>query len=93
MFRISPTVSIAFEHYALRRYVSAERSKGSSGWQLVDIYIDVGSGSSVAKLPKLFHMISDIKCRNIETVVTKSISRFGRNAEDILPGMDQDAID
>ena len=49
-----------------------------------DIYIDVGSGGSVEQRPEFMRMLSDIKNGNITQVITKSVSRFGRNTEEIL---------
>ena len=53
-------------------------------WQLVDIYLDVGSGASAENRPEFMRLIDDVKNGIIQSVVTKSISRLGRNAEEIL---------
>ncbi len=53
-------------------------------WVVEDIYIEVASGSSAAKRPEFMRMLSDISSGKITQVVTKSVSRFGRNTEEIL---------
>lgn len=55
-----------------------------SGWIVEDIYIDIGSGTSVNSRPEFMRMLSDIELGKLTMVITKSVSRFGRNTEDIL---------
>lgn len=54
------------------------------GMQLEDIYLDVGSGSNAAGREEFKRMMEDAKRGNFDLIITKSISRFGRNTEDIL---------
>ncbi len=54
------------------------------GWIVEDIYIDVASGSAAAIRPEFMRMLADVKSGKITQVVTKSVSRFGRNTEEIL---------
>ena len=54
------------------------------GWIVGDIYIDIGSGSSVEKRPEFMRLLGDIKAGKITRVIVKSVSRFGRNTEEIL---------
>ncbi len=53
------------------------------GWLLGDIYIDVGSGSNNNR-DEYKRLLADIQQGLITLVLVKSISRFGRNVEDIL---------
>lgn len=71
--------SLASQASYLTRYVMSRR-----GWLLVDIYLDVCSGSSSEKRPEFTRLMGDVKRGQVSLVITKSISRFGRNAEDIL---------
>lgn len=51
----------------------------------VDIYADEGiSGTSIDKRKEFQRMIEDCKAGKIDLILTKSISRFGRNIIDIL---------
>lgn len=54
-------------------------------WELADIYADEGiSGTNSKNRPEFNRMIKDAKDGKIDLVLTKSISRFGRNTVDIL---------
>ena len=54
------------------------------GWIVTDIYIDISSGSTVEKRPEFMRMLTDIRLGRLTQIVTKSVSRFGRNSEEIL---------
>ena len=54
-------------------------------YEMVDIYKDEGiSGTSIEKRKDFVRMIDDAKAGKIDLILTKSISRFGRNIVDIL---------
>lgn len=53
-------------------------------WRLVDIYIDIHSGRDTASRSEFERMMNDCAMNKIEKIVTKSISRFGRNTVDTL---------
>lgn len=54
-------------------------------YELVDIYEDEGiSGTSIEKRKDFVRMIEDAKAGKLDLILTKSISRFGRNIVDIL---------
>ena len=54
-------------------------------YEMVKIYTDEGiSGTSVNKRKGFQEMIDDAKAGKIDLILTKSISRFGRNIVDIL---------
>ena len=48
-------------------------------WNLVDIYIDVKTGSNTTGRNEFQRMMNDCQSGKIDVIVTKSISRFGRN--------------
>ncbi len=57
-------------------------------YELVRIYKDEGiSGTSVAKRKEFQEMIEDSQRGKIDLILTKSISRFGRNILDILTSL------
>ena len=62
-----------------------QRIKANLDWELVDIYKDKGiSGTTVHKRHDFQRMINDAVAGKIDLILTKSISRFGRNIVDIL---------
>lgn len=59
--------------------------ENNPSYELVDIYTDEGiSGTSVIKRKGFQRMIDDAVSGKIDLILTKSISRFGRNIVDIL---------
>lgn len=54
------------------------------GWLLHDFYIDVSSGAKMEKRGEFLRMLDDCKNHRLDTIITKSISRFGRNTEEAL---------
>ncbi|MGF3076214.1 recombinase family protein [Facklamia sp. P12955] len=56
-------------------------------WLLLDIYIDIASSKTGSSRKEFTRMIEDIKSKNIEVVITKSVSRFGRDTVDVLEAL------
>jgi len=54
------------------------------GWQLVKIYAERASGTQIKKRPEFMKMLKACKQGKIDLILTKSISRFGRNTLDTL---------
>ena len=55
------------------------------GWELARIYSDRGiSGTTTARRPAFCRMIADCEAGYIDLILTKSVSRFARNALDLL---------
>lgn len=67
------SMSISNQRALLKEYVR-ER-----GWSIEDIYIDDGYSGTTFDRPEFKRMISDINERKINCVITKDLSRFGRN--------------
>ncbi len=55
----------------------------SARWRLIDIYLDFHSGLDDNR-PELQRLINDCKEGVIDTVLTKSVSRFGRNTAETI---------
>ena len=53
-------------------------------WRLVDIYLDFRSGTESDNREEFQRMIKDCERKKLDIVLTKSISRFGRNTAEIL---------
>ena len=58
-------------------------------WLLVDVYIDIASSKAGSSRKEFTRMLTDCKSRVIEIVLTKSISRFGRDTVEILDALNQ----
>lgn len=54
------------------------------GWTLADVYLDVKSGAEADNRSEFHRLIEDCRSKKIDIVLTKSISRFGRNTAAIL---------
>lgn len=76
--------SLAFQVSYLTRKVAA-----TLGWLLVDIYLDIKSGASTADRTEFQRMMEDCRAKKLDIVVTKSISRFGRNTADTLAAINE----
>ncbi|WHH59853.1 recombinase family protein [Petroclostridium sp. X23] len=53
-------------------------------WELIDIYADIQSGKNSSGRPEFQRMLEDCWNKKIDLIITKSISRFGRNTADTL---------
>ncbi len=58
--------------------------KSRAGWRLHDFYIDVASGANYERRPEFQRMLDDCENYRVNTVITKNVSRFGRNTEEAL---------
>jgi len=66
-----------------RHYES--RIKANSDWELIQVYFDEGvTGTKLDKRDGLKQLIDDCEAGKIDFIMTKSISRFARNAIDCL---------
>lgn len=53
-------------------------------WRLVDAYLDFKSGKDIDHRLEFMRMIEDAKNKKLDIILTKSISRFGRDALDTI---------
>lgn len=58
-------------------------------WELVDIYADVCSGKNTSGRREFQRMLEDCHNQKIEMIVTKSVSRFGRNTVETLDALNE----
>lgn len=59
------------------------------GWQLMDIYLDVKSGSDAASRSEFQRLLRDCQANKLDIVLTKSVSRFGRNTAETLAAINE----
>ena len=55
----------------------------SRGWILIDIYLDFHTGLNDNR-PELQRLLKDCRSGNVDTILTKSVSRFGRNTAETI---------
>lgn len=53
-------------------------------WLLSDIYIDIASSKTGSSRKEFARMLEDCQSNNLDIILTKSISRFGRDTVDTL---------
>ena len=53
-------------------------------WLLVDVYMDIASSKTGSSRREFARMLDDCQSHNLEIILTKSISRFGRDTVDTL---------
>lgn len=66
----------------LTRYVSMV-----SSWRLVDIYIETQSAKAKSSRKEFARMLKDAESKSFDIVVTKNISRFGRDTVEVLESL------
>ena len=76
--------SLSSQVSALTRLVAANPK-----WLLVDVYIDIASSKTGSSRKEFTRMLQNCKSHDIEIVLTKSISRFGRDTVEILDALNQ----
>jgi site-specific DNA recombinase len=58
-------------------------------WLLVDAYIDIASSKTGSFRKDFTRMLTDCKSHDLDIILTKNISRFGRDTLEILEALDQ----
>ena len=70
--------------YELQKNYYEDMVKSHPNWELVDIYADEGiSGTSLKHRDEFIRMIKDCREGKIDLIITKMVSRFARNEEDL----------
>ena len=76
--------SLIAQVFALTRLTAA-----TPQWLLVDVYMDIASSKTGSSRREFARMLDDCKSHNLEIILTKSISRFGRDTVDTLGALNQ----
>ncbi len=70
--------------YELQKNYYEDMVNNHPNWELVDIYADEGiSGTSLRHRDEFIRMIKDCREGKIDVIITKTVSRFARNEEDL----------
>jgi len=58
-------------------------------WLLVDVYMDIASSKTGSSRKEFTRMIDDCRSHNLEIILTKRVSRFGRDTVEVLDALNQ----
>lgn len=58
-------------------------------WVLADVYMDIATSKTGSSRKEFNRLLEDCNSRKIEIVITKNISRFGRDTVEILDALNQ----
>lgn len=83
--RVSTAFDAQLESLETQRQHFESYIRTRDGWELQDVYYERGiSGTHAENRPELKRLMQSCKLRNVDLVLTKSISRFARNTTDCL---------
>lgn len=83
--RVSRSTADQLNSYARQIRVYTDLIRRNPDWQLVEIFADEGiTGTSAAKRPEFQRMLKMCEQKQIDLIITKSISRFARNTMEAL---------
>lgn len=74
--------SLAVQVSALTRLTAS-----TPQWLLVDVYMDIASSKTGSSRKEFARMLDDCKSKKLEIIITKSISRFGRDTIETLEAL------
>ena len=58
-------------------------------WLLADVYLDISTSKTGSSRKEISRMLEDCRSHKLEIVLTKNISRFGRDTVEILDALNQ----
>ena len=83
--RVSSSSEEQLHSYAAQVKFYTEMLSADKSREFVGVYADEGiTGTSAKKRPQFMAMIEDCRAGKIDAILTKSVSRFGRNTVDTL---------
>ncbi len=83
--RVSTNSADQLNSYARQIKVYTDTIKKRTEWELVEIFADEGiSGMSAENRPEFLRMIKMCEAHQIDLILVKSVSRFGRNVKEAL---------
>ena len=82
--RVSTQQEIQHHSLEAQREYYEKRITGNPGWEFAGIYADEASGRNNRKMYDFQRMMGDCRAGKIDLIITKSISRLGRNTLQFL---------
>ena len=82
--RVSTRSAEQMESLAIQVSELVSRFRNQYQMRIYDVYIDVLSGAHTENRPSYQRMMNDCRNKKLDLIVCKSISRFGRNTEEML---------
>ena len=83
--RVSTMQEAQVDSFIMQKKYYEDYVKQREGWDLVEIYADEGiSATSIKRRKDFIRMLEDCKAGKITRIITKSVSRFGRNVVDTI---------
>ena len=82
--RVSTRQEIQHHSLDAQREYYEKRITGNPGWEFAGIYADEASGRNNQKMHDFQRMMEDCRTGKIDLIITKSISRLGRNTLQFL---------
>ena len=58
-------------------------------WLLADVYMDIATSKTGSSRKEFNRMLEDCKSHKLEIVITKDVSRFGRDTVEVLDAFNQ----
>lgn len=87
--RVSTQQEIQHRSLEAQREYYEKQIGSNSGWEFVGIYADEASGRNNRKMNNFQRMMDDCRSGKIDLILTKSISRLGRNTLQFLNVCDE----
>ncbi len=87
--RVSTQQEIQHHSLEAQREYYKKRITSNPGWEFVDIYADEVSGRNNQKMLDFQRLMEDCRAGKIDLILTKSISRLGRNTLQFLNACDE----
>ena len=85
--RVSAALRAQLDSMASQASGLVQKVSKTSNWRLVDIYIDVRSGEDTRQRSEFQRMLDDAENGALDLILTKSVSRFGRNTEEAIQAL------
>jgi len=83
--RVTKTGAEQLNSYELQKKYYYEKINDNPEWEFVNIYVDEGIfGTADYKRTGFMKMLQDALVGKMDLILTKSISRFGRNSFDVI---------
>ena len=87
--RVSTSSDEQYGSLEMQKRAYSEMIDNTDGWENAGVFGDVGTGRNLKKRPEFRRMMTLCRRKRINLIVTKSVSRFGRNTLDTLQSLQE----